>query len=294
MNGEETPIAEEFLPALVAPAAEELTLSPYSFEFRESDGLRLTVVASVSARVHVHYRMRTRAGVILSNVYTASPTFDRVINEFEFTIGAGYLLNVTVSSSGVSDPPYGSMWASLRALHGRGASATVVATLVQGYITREHERAWPGSTLQAAREGAGYVYTRVGTNPAAGATIAETVPDNARWELQSLRIILTTDATVANRQIVIILGDAIRTLLQIIGSATQPASTTYTYECAQGMPFTGALAQTIVPLPLPRAFELGPTDRILVGGFNLQAGDDFAAPVLRIREWLDPQVIPPI
>lgn len=116
-------------------------------------------------------------------------------------------------------------------------------------------------------------------NPAAGADITYTVPAGVTQQLQTVEFTLTTSATVANRQIILIIDDGTHELWRIIVPVTQAASLTYVY--AFGGTTNDAAVRTVganneVLSELP-AITLAAGYRIRTSTVNLQAGDQFSA-----------------
>lgn len=194
-------VVEEIIaPDLPAPAQAAISAGPYNFEFTGDDLLRLTVHNSqVGARVAVAYRFKRRSdGRIVSNEFAYTPSSDRAAGSFDFALSDGYLLNATAyeTSGGARR---GQTYARLRVMRGSGAPRPL-GTIIQGYVTLNQDRAWPGSPLEGALEGDGYIRGIAGADPAAVSEIREVVPTGARWEVLSLHAILQTSALVGTRQ----------------------------------------------------------------------------------------------
>lgn len=119
-----------------------------------------------------------------------------------------------------------------------------------------------------------------GTDPAAGAEISETVPDGEVWELVAIRIRLVSDATVSSRTVRLAIDDGTSTFALLPSVSGQGASETRDHTFAVGAASltgpnsTNAHVNPLPPFVLPAGWKIG-TDSI-----NLQAGDDYAAPIL--------------
>ena len=125
-----------------------------------------------------------------------------------------------------------------------------------------------------------------GTNPASGAEISETVPSGARWKLKSIVMSFGTSATVANREITLLINDGTNTLVRIPSGQTITASAGRVINyVAIGDTVNGSVAGlTAVPAP----------DVVLFAGWKitsstngLQAGDDFIAPQMLIEDKIE-------
>lgn len=276
-------------PSLPAPAAGGQLASPYAFEFTGEDALRLTVHNSKSGViVGVHYRMHTLDNHTFPSREFMTPTSDRVASSAEFVLPRGYLQNVTVfATSGA--PARGQTFVRLQVIRGRGAAAIVLGTIVQGYITANQDRAWPGSVLEGSLEGDGYFRSLTGTDPAAGAECAEVVPTGARWQLVAWRVGLLTDATVQNRNVQLrYLNTAAGTVVELVAGGNQPASVSR-FHCFVDLGSVGTLASGNFLSTLPAGVVSLAGESIVTTTFGLTAGDNFEAPRYLVREWLEAQ-----
>lgn len=143
----------------------------------------------------------------------------------------------------------------------------------------------------------GSLRTVTGTNPAAGAEVSEAVPANARWRLRAFSVVLVTDATAVTRnaQIVIDDGTTANRRFYSVGN-DQGASLTRTHLFTQGFQ---AAAPTIsarsfidtdtvlVQSTLPEDLLLPRSGRIRTVTVGIVAGDNFAAPIFQVEEWLE-------
>jgi hypothetical protein len=276
-------------PELAPPLTGAISPGPYNFRFSAADALRLTIHNSQSGVVvAVHYRVLTDDHGIVSTVYQAAPVSDRTADAREFVIGEGFLLNTTVFASSGS-PRRGQTFVRLQVIHGRGASATVLGTIVQGYITGNQDRAWPGSPLEGSLEGDGYVRTIVGTTPPVGAEFTESVPTGARWQLLSFFVTFITSATVATRRPRLLMGNGASGAVRISNASTWVASESKLAMWSIQTFVDNTMAQLDNGAPLPADFPQVAGDRIQGDTVNRQAGDQYASPLYVVREWLEAQ-----
>jgi len=132
----------------------------------------------------------------------------------------------------------------------------------------------------------GRLLSIIGTDPAAGAEISETVPARRRWIVRSIFLSLATDVTVAVRRIRLIIDDGTNTLLEFHLATTQTASLTYYYSfCNIAAQETLVGSRCFAPLPI---FSLPAGSRIYTVTSDIKAGDNFGAPQLLVEEWIDP------
>lgn len=280
---------EEHVPALVAPLEGRIQPSPYNFDFRGDDALRLTVHNSQSGcQVAVHWRLDDPKGRLVANRHILTPTADRTATTSEFDIGLGRLLNCTVFASAGS-PRRGQTFTRLQVLRGRGDNAIVLGTVAQGYVTGNQDLAWPGSALEGSLEGDGYTRHIEGTDPAPGALISETVPTGARWQLVNIQCRLVTDGTGGTRTIEGDVNLAGNTAFNIPSPLTQAISSTIKHMWAEGMPFVSSPDSRYAINGLPIGNRLLAGDQFITQVSNMGANDNFNAPFYTVREWLEAQ-----
>lgn len=289
MSNGDAVLEQELTPPHVGPPLEgRLAASPYNFLFTPANFLRVTVHNSqTGVVVAIHYRIQVR-GEIIASVQTMAPASDRSPDSDEFSLGEGYLLNVTVfASSGA--PRRGQTFVRVQAIHGRGGSATVLGTLVQGYVTGNQDRAWPGSPLEGSLDGDGYTRTFQGTTPAAGNPVSESVPTGARWRVRAAQARLITSGVAGARMPFASLDPQTVTL---IGVSWQPAGQSSgadrRYFWNLGMPLETILG--------PYHYCAGLPDMVIVppAVFQIKAdgmlgGDQFDSPSFIVDEWLEAQ-----
>lgn len=214
------------------------------------------------------------------------PATDRSLATAAHQLGEGWLLNVQAYAS-AGAPLRGQCYVGVELSRGGVSAREPVATLVKDYVAEGQGIAWPGSPVRASIEGPGALRTIVGTNPAAGAEVLETVPTGARWRLLAVRLVLTTDATVANRATALTLDDGANQFARFAPSSVNTASTAVSHTFTSvGASFTSQGFTS--PLLDPAAALLLAGYRIGTQTSNIQAADDYAAPILLVEEWIEP------
>lgn len=281
-------IASELLPPTPpVPAAKLFAPSPYNFLFTGNDYFRLTVRSSMPGLVlTVNYRMQTPTdpSFVTGQSFPLSGNYNQ--DTFDFPIGEGYLLNVSVFVQGGHNTT-GAVFARLQVMRGLGNAAMVVGTVVQGYAMSNRDLAWPGSLIQNSLDGPGRLRVITGTAPANQVDINEACPPLARWLVTAFQAVLATDATIANRRVSVLASSGLAAQWRVAQPGVIPANTTRRSYFAAGLPMTLELT-TAAPLQgLPdQAFILG-GDTIQTSTENFQAADHYGAPVYTVREWLD-------
>jgi len=162
----------------------------------------------------------------------------------------------------------------------------LVDILTSGYVSDERGLWWPGGPLEHSLEGPGFLRSVLGTDPAAGAEISETVPTNTRWRLLAAIVTLVTDATVANRRTIWLIDDGATVLWFGDDNVNHAPSTTIPHLLSPS-PIRGTLNYGYNT-------SLGTADTMLLQGWRLRtttqamvAGDNYGAPQLWVEEWIE-------
>jgi hypothetical protein len=122
------------------------------------------------------------------------------------------------------------------------------------------------------------------TDPAAGAEVSIIVPGRAAFELVAIRLELVTDATVAARRTTLSFDDGTVEFFRWTAGDTQAASLTRQLYGAAGLGYeAGAFRTDELVFGLPHLY-LAPGFRVSTVTENLQAGDNYAAPRIYVRE----------
>lgn len=238
--------------------------------------------------IEVQWKILTAKGEIILNdqvfKITAAP---RIKQQFSVNLTEGFLLGVQVfvTQGAGQQAARGQTRAVLQLLSGSFASGILVQTLAMGMIDAHTPLGWPGLTYEPTATGPGFIRTILGTTPAAGAEVLETVPTNARWRLVSFRNTLTTSATVANRGSTLAVDNGSSILFAIEAPSVQPASLVQTYNYGNIGARSDKVYGTNVALPFP-SMMLGPGYRIGTVTTALQAGDQYSQPVYNVEEFL--------
>lgn len=132
----------------------------------------------------------------------------------------------------------------------------------------------------------GRIISITGDDPAPGSEILITVPARRRWKILNLRFPLVSDVTETDRTVYIQVSDDTNTILILPQDQTQAASLTYNYHY---LPWSLAAfkipSQVLCPIP---SLTLAAGFTITTVTANIQAGDNFGAPLILVEEWIDP------
>lgn len=262
--------------------------SPFQFLFTGEDHLQV-VIANAKAGVVVQLSGRfLETGTPTPQDFspTFTPTADRVANVFTVGMGNGFLLNLSaIVLSG--SPLIGQTYVMVRIIRGLTGATAMLGALLGGYITAQQPLAYPGSVIESSTAGEPAARTIVGTAPAAGAEVLETVPAGARWELMTVRQQFITSAVAISRTPNFLFKDPTNRLYRTVNTTVLNSNITAEWFLAQNLPVQSDVPSSIFTLPIPQPTRLltGQTWGTTTAG--LQAGDQYAAPVYAVREWLE-------
>lgn len=251
---------------------------------QDNDFLAFTFFTNTpGSQVQLTYRFLTPQGEIKQGTQTFTTV--GFINSFNFTLGECWLISFGLQRVGSA---FQSIITFAQALiirdQNTGAGQNIYGTIWQGFVQTSSGNGWPGTPSKELLDGPGNIRTVVGTVPAAGADISETVPNNRRWILLCLTATLTTSVAVANRQVSSQFDDGANQFFRGAAFQSQPASLTSVYTFFNSINTVAALsgAQPInapMPLPLRGGF------RIRTATTNIQAADQWTAPIYEFLEW---------
>lgn len=229
-------------------------------------------------------------GVPQPIVETHTPATNRVVTASTYKVGKGTLLRLTLFVTG-GTPIYGQTYVLAQLIRGIAGPTQILATLIGGYITVNQALGFPGSPVKSSLEGGGYTRSIVGSTPALGAEIRETVPTNARWEVLAMGLTLQTAAAAVTRF----------PTVEFLNSPAQPsigfspsgvgANLTLELWLMQNYPpfatraFADGTQRGAGALPLGSLLRAADFFSTLTD--NLQAGDQWLAPAYLVREWLE-------
>lgn len=253
----------------------------------KDDQLHLDVTTSFVPSVsELGARILTPEGEIHFQRHTVETTLSRVTEHRIFPAREGFLLGFAVSLIS-GEQAINWNYASVGLSRPDGGGAHVFQGLGQGYFDLGQPLFWPGEPYRRSTDGPGFFRRVTGADPAAGANISIEVPSNARWRPVALEAELVTDATVANRRFIL---RAERTggfrIFTSAADAVQTASQSIRYNTGHWGE-SGGNRDGIVLVNWPEHVYLVPFDTLVSEVVNLQAGDNFGAPVIYVEEWFD-------
>lgn len=261
----------------------KVVLSPFPFGLSDDDNLRVvTVNAAAGVSLEVHYRLLAKDGSVKPGLFKQVPTSNRTATSTDFAMAGGFVTNITVVAT-AGTPKIGQTFVIVQIIRGVGATAIVLGTMLQGYVTTTQSLGWPGSAVVSSTEGEPCVRTIIGT-ATGGADATETVPTGARWELLSVRALATNSAAGIATPVRCRLDDGSNIYSEVYTPNYGGVSTVNPVCFGENGP-TGSAAIT----GGVAVFGTLPINRMLAGHrFTLHSdsgGNTWAAPVYTVREW---------
>lgn len=236
--------------------------------------------------------LRASDGQISPFNFTMNIGSSRVATRQAYDLAEGYLLGLQILGLGGTNR--GRCFVQLSLIRGTGSlpgGVTLYQQLISDYISRGHDASWPAGEFNHSIDGPGFIRRVVGTTPAAGAEIVETVPTGARWILRGLRAQLTASATVANRLPGFVVDDGTTIFYQSEAGTVTAAAASSFYNLLPGgstaSTITTPVGTVIQSVPFPNPMELFAGWRIRTVTDNLQAGDQWSNVSYEVEEWIE-------
>lgn len=199
----------------------------------------------------------------------------------------GMLIDVSIFVDAALGSPV-SAWVYAYLLRGAPGQQGLYTALGSCRLNAPITHLYPDAHFDVPTDGPGVPRVIVGSAPAAGANILETVPARVVWQLNSFHALLTASLAAGTRYPCLYLDDGANIFMRI-GSLVNQAPNTVADYCAMiGGAFTAAVGPSIVNLPLPARVRLLPGWRIRTLIQGLDAADQFGAPIYQVDEWLLP------
>jgi hypothetical protein len=261
--------------------------SPNQFYLTGEDQLRIVSANSVAGvTIKLQCRTANPQGDTVAQSFDHVPLATRMVRTQDYSIGEGSLLNVTAFiGSGASI--IGQTFVMVQIIRGAGLAATVLGTVLAGYVTAKQAIGFPGSPIVASTEGNPAILTVTGTQPAAGVEITEVVPSGARWELLGLHSVLLASAVAGNRFTGLLFVAGSQAITMTTMNAGLAPSTSTEMAFGQGIQTASIAGAFAFVAPLPAGLILRAGQLFTTRTIGLQAGDQWNAPTYSVREWLE-------
>lgn len=290
---DDSPVAPQLFPnqpiqslgAQVSWGFSNLSPASYLYIYRE-ENLEWNLWNAISGAVYTISGLQIGTdGALHELQFVRTPTSDRVLNTYTFPLDEGFLLGLTVrvSSGAVTR---GSAYTQVSLVRGSGVTLLPLHTLLADNVATLSRLGWPGSPIRQSIEGPGTIRFVIGTQPAAGAELSETVPAGARWRVLGWRSALTTSATASDRRPTARARSGANAICRWNAPVVQPASYVSTYMWGAGgwgntpvFAFSSEWAMNEVILLAGQILDTLTT--------NIQSGDQWAAPAMLVEEWIE-------
>jgi hypothetical protein len=260
---------------------------PWLFTFTGEDVLEITSWNSAAGvRLTMQGRVHQPPNQLIPFQSSHTPATDRSPMTTVHTVPAGDLLNLIVYCD-AGAPAVGQTFVRVVVRRGAGGAFVRLGMLIQGPVTANNARAWPGSPIVGSTEGEPYLRAITGTAPAAGSAILETVPTGARWELLSWLFNFTTSAVVADRKVFVQFTIASVAVGVVVNFSTIPASSVALFTFEPTMQSTSDAINGLFQAGWGARILLPAGSQIATSARSGQVGDLFTAPQFLVREWLD-------
>lgn len=228
---------------------------------------------------------RKMSGDIIEYAVTVNPTSDRAVTAGNQHFGAGFLLScVATLASGSANR--GQCYVRAQVQRSTGTPAVKLHNVVGGYLSDDYSPSFPYGKIEGPLEGSGALRSILGSDPAAGVEISETVPTGARWRLRAMRAVLTTDITIASRYPEIVVDDGTTVFFRSPSSALIIADRAIGVSVLSNANFNYALS-TDIDIQIPADLQLLAGWRVRTSTFGIVAGDNWAAPQMLVEEWIE-------
>jgi len=258
-------------PGIVARDDHQLRVSAWN----AAAGVTLTIAGA----------MGRADGCVVPFVYTHIPNVDRSRSQQIFVLEAGVLLWCEVFGS-AGAPIANQCYVRLELIQGREGATQSLATVLAGYVTANSPRTYPNDVVRRSVDERGTFRIVLGTAPGAGAEILETVPANTRWSLQAFRFKLTASGVAGNRTPILTIDDGVNIVWESGNNTAVTTGQVAIFNAGAGVQqSTIATLDVQIALPEPLVLPAGARIRTVTGG--ILAGDQYAAPVYNVEEWLD-------
>jgi len=245
------------------------------------------LTSNINTRIGVTLLVMMPSGKIARYERTFTPTAIYTRRIDLITLTSGEVLTISVR-----DDAFNNEWAEThvtigiagRTLDSSGQLQNALVQLSSGFISRTHQLSYPGGNDNPALEGRGRIFTEAVADPAAGAEISFTIPNNTRWIIYSLNFIFTTSSTAATRRVHLRILDGANLLYQDPESNSHTASITRIHSHTTGVENKSlnnnvdVTSHPLIMLPADATIDTLTT--------NLQAGDQYSDLRLLVEEFL--------
>lgn len=252
-------------------------VSRSQLDFGSDASFRLDIDVWANAGDNLFLSGFTKYGIFS---FQMNPTTDGVINQYNFAIP-----DIPIACSvhpGANDPHQGEIYAIVHLTINR----TKMLSLMSGYVNQMSPLSWPYGLSQYPLAPHGAPESIAGANPAAGAEVDETVPENQVWLLHAVQFALVTDSQAANRRVHLVISPEGNGPLHFFSNTDHTASLTRNYTCSPVGVVQAETAADDIVIAIPNGLLLPNFTTIETITDNIQTGDNYGVPRLFIERFL--------
>jgi hypothetical protein len=166
-------------------------------------------------------------------------------------------------------------------------AGSVSTVLCQGYVTRNMPLSWPPGVNTNQLDTAGNLKVIIGTVPAPGQEINESVPQFTKWRLMAVNFSLTTSAAAGSRIMTFVMGTNAIDYCFLQSPAAQAISLTWNYQLASNIAtLTGT--NGVIQMSAFAGIFLNALGKFRTITTAIQAADQYTAPTYYFEEWCLP------
>lgn len=262
----------------------------------QPDNLLLLLEAYSDAVRTIRVKGLTQSGAVIDLKLETTGDSELTSNTVAFPLDT-LSISVIVDGTGIKR---GNIYASLTVVEKGENRTDLIDVLTTGYVYDGRPLKWhwlSGGIIEGPGDGKGLTKFVIGTDPDAVATgnsggdASETVPAQEKWELNAVKIVLTTSSTSNNREMMLIIKSSLGATFMEFPASTgdQTANTTITYYWIDGNPSLLSIFSSRSVLPLPRNLNLVEGEEIATNIIGKRMGDNITSVRYHIEKWIDPQ-----
>ncbi len=252
---------------------------------QESIGIT-TITSHPSTSVQLAFRHLGPDGQLIRHLQVETTLPTRTAKLTRYPLAEGWLLGGFVAAV-AGDVQPGQLYVTVALYTGLGAAATVSQILWAGYVTATLPSGWPNLPSNPPGWGPSNIRSIVGTDPAAGVEIFETVPTGARWRLLGVDAQLVTSAVAGTREArLTILAPGFQGYFRGAPVAGQGPSTTLAYNWTAVGYVNSVGGVTLFTMGLPDPLILNAGWNITISTPAMDAADNWGPPTLTVEEWV--------
>lgn len=198
----------------------------------------------------------------------------------------GALLNLRLAIEPNAQVPYGACFVRAQIVRGLNPEATVLATILQGWVSQSNDLSWPGSPIQTTLDGRGEIaFIAFPANH--DNQIELSVPQLQRWRPIAGSVLFTAGAVVGNRQLSLDVCDPGGRIVYHSFLATLiAAGSSQVVSLGAGLPRDETVPFAL-QFALPSDLELSAGWTMFITAANLQIGDMWSTTLgLNYRRWI--------